>query len=144
MLIQVSYYSKEKKELIDSMVGQSFSLINRFKLRGIGSQRFVLQDSPNLELTNLFENQTGTRYCNIELRPKGVIVWFRVKIDNWILVLPYHKLTIYKDNKALKLYLEKWKIILTPAYGAKLNKLFVQKLISQKAILLDPQGGPLN
>ncbi|MFT7034658.1 MAG: hypothetical protein ACJA2S_003176 [Cyclobacteriaceae bacterium] len=144
MLLQVSYYTKEKKEIINSLVGLPFSLLDRFKLRGIGSQRFILQDCPNPELTNLFEHQTGVRYCNIELRPNGVIVWFRVKLDNWILVLPYHKLTIFKDNKALKLFLGKWKVTLIPAHGAKLNKLFVQKLISQKAKLLEPQGGPLN
>jgi hypothetical protein len=144
MLIQVSYYSKDKKELIDSIVGPSYSLLDRFKLRGIGSQRFILQESPNLELTDLFENQTGTRFCNIELRPKGIVIWFRVKIDNWILVLPYHKLTIYKDIKALNFYSEKWKLSLIPAHGAKLNKTFIQKIISQKAKLLEPQGGPLN
>jgi len=144
MLIQVSYHSKEKKELIDSLVGLPFSLLDRLKLRGIGSQRFILQDSPNAELTDLFEHQTGVRYCNIELRPNGVIVWFRVKIDNWILVLPYHKLTIYKDNKSLKLFLEKWKVSLIPAHGANLNKIFIQKLLSQKAKLLQPDGGPLN
>ena len=133
MLLQVSYYSKEKQELIDSIIGKSFSLINRFKLRGIGSQRFVLEESPNPELTDLFKNQTGIRHCNIELRPKGVIVWFRVKIDNWILVFPFRKLTIYKDEKSLKLFCEKWKVTLIPAHGASLNRSFVKKLIYQKA-----------
>ena len=53
MLIQTSYYSKEKKELIDSLLGKSFGLLQRIKLKGIGSQIFILEDSPNLELTDL-------------------------------------------------------------------------------------------
>ena len=143
MLIQTSYYSKEKKELIDSLLGKSFGLLQRIKLKGIGSQIFILEDSPNLELTDLFKHQSGTRFCNIELRPKGIIVWFRVKIDNWILVLPFHKLTIYKSTKVLKLFADHWQINLIPAFGAPLSKHFVQKLLYQKAKSLETQNSPL-
>ena len=36
--------------------------------------------------------------CNVELRPKGIIVHFRSLLETYGLVVPYYKLKIYKGK----------------------------------------------
>ena len=36
--------------------------------------------------------------CNIEMRPKGIIVGFRSKLNSYALIIPYYKLVIYKGK----------------------------------------------
>ena len=132
MLLQGSYFSKEKKELIEQTVGKPFGLWQRIKMKGIGSQRFIVKKS-NPEVENLFADQTGMKFTNIELRPNGIIFWFRVKIDNWILMMPYRSLSIYKSEGSLRLFYGEWKIELTPAHNESLDKKFIKKLMDQKS-----------
>jgi len=40
-------------------------------------------------------------YCNIELRPKGVIIRFRSLLEVYGLIIPYYKLKLYKGKKFL-------------------------------------------
>jgi len=45
--------------------------------------------------------------CNIELRPKGIIVRFRSLLETYGLIIPYYKLKLYKGKaKEYSIYME--------------------------------------
>lgn len=132
MLLAHSYYSKDTTQLINKTVGRPFGLIDRIRMGGIGSQKMSIVEG-NREIAELIGDTGNYRYVNMELRPKGVIVWFRIKQDTWVLLLPYYRLTIYKSPKHLSLFSEQWKLKMTPAYQAELNKKFINKLLELKS-----------
>lgn len=136
MLIQYSYPSKKIKDQIDQSVGKSFGLLSILKMGGIGSQRFTI-DEANEEILDLFSYQSGECFTNIELRPKGIVLRFRARIDTYVLVLPYWSLSIYKSNGLLTLHGGKWKLKLLPSNNLALNRSFLTKMLDQKSRLIN-------
>lgn len=132
MFQKYSYRSKDQEKAINKLVGKSFGVLDRFKLMGIGSQRFVVI-SANREIEALFETQTQQRFTNIELRPSGLIFHFRVKLDNYILVLPFYSLSAFKSGTLLNVYSGKYKLSLIPAHNQTLKHSFIEKLWKLKS-----------
>lgn len=132
MLFEASYYSKKTQKEINELVGAPFSLYKRLAIGGIGSQRLLLSTtSPKIQ--QLLDKQNTPPYTNLEIRPKGIIMWFRVKLDNWVLVIPYYKMNIFKNTNQLNLYCDSWKCYLSSANNLRLDMKFVEKLIRMKA-----------
>lgn len=100
MLLNVSYNNKVITRKINKEVGEPFSLKKRWAMRGIGSPKlFITQTST--EIQNLLVLDNNTNSCNIELRPRGIIVRFRSLLETYALVIPFYKLTIYKGDSAI-------------------------------------------
>lgn len=98
MLVNVSYNDLQIKLKINSLIGPPFSLMDRLKKKGIGSPRFLIKES-SLNIHNLLVIDRNLNYCNIELRPKGVIIRFRSLLETYGLIIPYYKLKLYKGKK---------------------------------------------
>ncbi|MEJ1222970.1 hypothetical protein [Sediminicola sp. 1XM1-17] len=100
MLVNVSYNNKEITRKVDEEVGKPFTLKERFALKGIGSPKlFITEASTGIRDLLLLDNNLDS--CNIEMRPKGIIVRFRSLLETFALVIPYYKLTIYKGDFAV-------------------------------------------
>ncbi len=97
MLVNVSYNNKEITRKVDEEVGKPFTLKERFALRGIGSPKLLITET-SIEIQNLLILDNNRDSCNIEMRPKGIIVRFRSLLETFALVIPYYKLTIYKGD----------------------------------------------
>lgn len=109
MLIKYSYNDKKISAKVRELTGRSYSIWQRLLMNGNGSQRFTLV-SGNDEIQEILKSKsTSDPYINIELRPKGMIVHFRVRLDNWALVLPYHLTSVFVQNQQVKLYAGEWK-----------------------------------
>ena len=100
MLLNVSYNDKKVKEKIDGQVGKPFTLKERLKMSGIGSPKLFITET-SVEIQNLLILDNNRNSCNIEMRPKGIIVRFRSLLETYALVIPYYKLTIYKGDFAI-------------------------------------------
>ena len=100
MLLNVSYTDKKITEKIDAEVGKPFTLKERFAMGGIGSPKLHITET-SLEIQNLLILDNNLNTCNIEMRPKGIIVRFRSLLETYGLVIPYYKLTIYKGDFAV-------------------------------------------
>jgi hypothetical protein len=99
MLLNVSYNNKQITTKIDAEVGKPFTLKERWNLNGIGSPKlFIIKTS--LDINNLLILDNNTNTCNIELRPKGIIVRFRSLLETYALIIPFYKLVIYKGDFA--------------------------------------------
>jgi len=97
MLLNISYNRPETKEKINKAVGKPFTLIERIKLKGTGSPKLHIT-STSIEIHNLLILDINTNICNIELRPKGIIVMFRSLLETYALIIPYYKLNLYKGK----------------------------------------------
>ncbi|MFK7810938.1 MAG: hypothetical protein AB8B59_00495 [Maribacter sp.] len=99
MLVNVSYNNKEITRKVDEAVGKPFTLKERWKMNGIGSPKLFITET-SVEIRNLLILDSITDSCNIEMRPKGIIVRFRSLLETFALVIPYYKLTVYKGDFA--------------------------------------------
>ena len=97
MVKNLSYNSKKIKMLLTEVVGRPLSLTERFKLRGIGSNKLVITDASK-EIVELLRLDNNINYCNIELRTNGIIIRFRSLLETYGLIIPYYKLVIYKGE----------------------------------------------
>ncbi len=97
MLVNVSYNNKEITRKVDEEVGKPFTLKERFAMGGIGSPKLFITET-SIEIRNLLILDNNRDSCNIEMRPKGIIVRFRSLLETFALVIPYYKLTIYKGD----------------------------------------------
>jgi len=100
MLVNVSYNNKELTSKIDDAVGKPFPLKERWNMGGIGSPKLFITET-SVEIRNLLILDNNVNCCNIELRPKGIIVRFRSLLETFALVIPFYKLTIYKGDFAV-------------------------------------------
>ena len=100
MLLNVSYNRIEITEKIDREVGKPFTLKERWAMGGIGSPKLFITET-SLEIKNLLILDNNIDCCNIELRPKGIIVGFRSLLESYALVIPFYKLSIYKGDLAV-------------------------------------------
>jgi hypothetical protein len=100
MLLNVSYNDKKITSKIDGEVGKPFTLKERLKLGGIGSPKLFIKET-SVEIHNLLILDNNRNSCNIEMRPRGIIVRFRSLLETFALVIPYYKLTIYKGDFAI-------------------------------------------
>jgi len=97
MLLNLSYNRPEYKEKINAKVGPTFTLLERFKLNGTGSPKLNIT-ATSIEIHNLLILDSNINTCNIELRPKGIIVMFRSLLETYGLIIPYYKLSLYKGK----------------------------------------------
>ena len=133
MLVNVSYNNKQISKKIDTEVGPPFSLATRLKMRGIGSPKFIITDT-SIHISNLLLLDNNRNMCNIEMRPKGIIVGFRSILESYALVIPYYKLVLYKGKaEEYSIYKDEYYIKIEAKENDKATHNFMRKILSAKA-----------
>ncbi len=131
MLLNVSYTNKKITQKIDAEVGKPFTLKERLKMRGIGSPKLEITEA-SIEIRNLLILDNNADCCNIEMRPKGIILGFRSLLESYALVIPYYKLTIYKGDFAIySIYRDNYFVKVKS--DTKAAQKFFKKLLDYKA-----------
>ena len=95
MLRNVSYKNQKQLDEINDFVGKPFALLDRIKQKGIGSGKLFIVGASK-EIENLLVLDQNINQCNIERRPKGILLYFRVLLETYALIIPYYKLVIFK------------------------------------------------
>ncbi len=132
MLVNVSYNKPELKRKVNMLVGEPFTLSERFKLKGIGSGKIII-NSACLAIHNLLILDNNQNCCNIELRPKGILVGFRSLLESYSLVIPYYKLVLYKGKaQEYSIYMDHY-FLKIRADRDKTHK-FIKKVMQQKVL----------
>ena len=131
MLVNISYNNRELKKKIEETVGKPFTLKERWKMGGIGSPKLFITAS-SVEIGNLLKLDNNLDSCNIELRPKGIIVRFRSLLETYGLVIPYYKLSLYKgEAQVYSIYKDHYFIKVKSNSKAILQ--FFKKILDEKA-----------
>ena len=97
MLLNVSYNDKKITKKIDEAVGKPLSIKERFAMGGIGSPKLHITEA-SIDIYNLLILDNSTNTCNVEIRPNGIIVRFRSRLETYGLIIPYYKLNVYKGD----------------------------------------------
>ena len=131
MIRNITYDDKDIKAEIDCLIGKSFSLVERLKMGGNGSPRFTIIDS-SFTIRKLIRRSNAIGYCNIELRPAGVLVSFKSVLDTYSWAIPFNKLNVYQEKKHYILHSDIEFVKLVNNYKSNLNKQFIQRLVDLK------------
>lgn len=133
MLLNVSHNDPEITRKINLEVGKPFTLRERIKLKGIGSPKLFITEA-SIQINNLLILDNRTNTCNIELRPNGILVGFGVKLETYVLVIPFYKLNLYKGKaEEYSIYRDNYFIkFRAKAKESAIHK-FVKKLLDYKA-----------
>lgn len=130
MLLNISYNRPKIRDKINEEVGQPFTLAERFKLKGSGSPKLHIT-STSIDIYNLLILDNNANVCNIEMRPKGIIVMFRSLLETYALIIPYYKLKLYKGKaEEYSIYRDKY-FIKIKADKPNIHK-FMMKIIDYK------------
>ena len=131
MLFNISYKDPKIKDKIEVAVGKPFSLKERWAKGGIGSSKLLISQC-SIDIHNLLVLDNNLNSCNIELRPKGIILRFRSLLETYAFVIPYHKLNLYK-GKAKEYSIYKDKQFVKVVADTKASFKFFSKISSEKA-----------
>tara|TARA_B100001059_G_C17508337_1_gene414520 strand:- start:128 stop:529 length:402 start_codon:yes stop_codon:yes gene_type:complete len=108
VLKNVSYNNSKIKSEINDVLGNPFTIFERIKLRGVGSPKYIISQTDSI-ITNLLNLDNNTNQCNIELRPKGIIVSFRSLLETYALIIPFYKLKLFKgQSNVYSIYIDKY------------------------------------
>lgn len=130
MLFDTSYKDKKIERKINETVGPSFSFAERWKLKGIGSKRFSIK-SVSEEYRGFVNAAHYISNANLELRPKGIIVHFRHKLQAYSWIMPFSDLVV--ENKTALHLMSDGKHI---TFGERLDDAFFDKMERVKNTLL--------
>jgi hypothetical protein len=132
MLVNISYNDKKIKSTIEELVGKPFGLLENIKLNGVGSPRLVIEKASK-EIYDLLSYDHNNNFCNIELRPKGIIIRFRSLLETYGLIVPYYKLVLFKPGNQITIHIDNHFITVNAMPNNKAVNLFFEKLMDQKS-----------
>lgn len=130
MILDSTYNKEENKLLINDLVGRSFTLLESFRMKGIGSKRLII-DEVSSNLKNYMNLVSDINYANIELRKSGILIYINKGLKNFTWAIPYYHLVVYKVNGA-SIHAQGKFIHFKNNKTFKENKPFFKKLLDEK------------
>ena len=130
MIYNTTYTNKDDLKEINEIVGKPFSLLNKIKLGGIGSKRWIIQGVA-AQMNALIEGITEINYANIELRPNGIIVHITKQLDRYCWAIPYHKIVLF-NSSFFSIHADGNYIRFAKNINFQESKNFIRKMIAQK------------
>ena len=97
MLKNISYNNPKIIDEINNYVGKPYTILQRLKIGGIGSSKLIINSADSI-IENLLNLDNNLNYCNIEIRPKGIIIHFKSLLETYGLIVPFYKLKIFKGK----------------------------------------------
>ncbi|NNK59645.1 MAG: hypothetical protein HKP00_03430 [Flavobacteriaceae bacterium] len=130
MILDSTYHNKDHKKIINDLVGRSYTLIESWKLKGVGSKRMIITEvSPNM--TQYLNKIADLNYANIEMRSGGILIYINKGLNNFTWIIPYYQLVIYKTNGA-SIHAQGRYIHFKNNRTLKENKAFFSKMLNAK------------
>ena len=135
MLKDLSYKDSEIEKEINNLIGKEFNLLEKLKRGGTGSRQLIIKKSDN-DIYEILSKSYELNKCNIEIREKGIIIYFRSRQSTYGLSIPYYKLVIFKvDNNHYTLTYDEY--YLKVRVETSSDHKFLKKVLKEKAQYLD-------
>ncbi len=130
MILDSTYKNKDEKQILEDLVGRSFTLLESFKMKGVGSKRMIVDNvSPNLK--QYLNTISDINYANIELRAGGILIYINKGLKNFTWAIPYYQLVMYKTNGA-SIHAQGRFVHFKNNKTFKENKSFFRKMLDEK------------
>ncbi len=130
MILETTHTDKNNIALINDLVGKPFKIVERLKLKGIGSKRMIIEQV-SLNMNGYLNTVSDVNYANIELRPGGILILINKGLRNFTWVIPYYQLVVYKTNGS-SIHAQGRFINFKNNNLLKENKVFFSKMMDQK------------
>lgn len=131
MLYNISYKDPKIEREINELVGKPFSIIENIKKGGIGSPKLFITRCSQ-EIYDLLHVNESVKFCNIELRPNGIMLGFKSRLDVYSLVIPYYKLVIFKPGSNITFHVDQHYISIDCSKNSKNVYKFLEKIELEK------------
>ena len=130
MILDSTHTKKSHKQIITDLIGKPFSFFESIRLGGVGSKKMIIHEvSPNLQ--PYLNTGSNINYATIEMRSDGILVFINKRLKNFIWIIPYYQLAIYKAN-GISIHAQGTFIHLKTNKVFKENKSFLDKLLNKK------------
>ena len=101
MLIKTSIDRKQKEIEIEQKCGQSFNLLTKFKNQIFGSPKYKIISIYPDDIS--FKKNNDLIYFNLELRPKGIVLYFRYKQDEYAIYGRFNQTLLQSSNNIFEI-----------------------------------------
>ena len=131
MILDSTVLSKEKTKEIANLVGPAYSIWDSLRLNGIGSTKLNIH-SYSEDFKAFLEQDNNNNYCNIELRPNGIIVHLNKRATRYSWAIPFYKLSIFHSDD-YSIHADGSFLRIKKDDLAKKSRSFINKILEQKA-----------
>ena len=129
MLLKTSIDKRQKEIEIEQRCGQSFNLLTKFKQQLFGSPKYriasIYPDVIGFEKSNDLIN------CNIELRQKGIVLYFRYKQDEYAIFGRFNQTVFQSSNNIFEIQIGN-EIVKSEIQDKKAHQKFITKFLELK------------
>lgn len=122
MLVQTSKNPKKTYQTVKEHAGPSFNLLEQFRHNAFGSPKYTLLSILPQEDSLPLDEYTDLVYAAIELRKKGVAVFFRYRNEEFIVFGRYNQCSFLSNDGILKLQLDNHTLTLQYSNAASHQK----------------------
>ena len=130
MLFNITETKKEFKKESNEIVGRAFSLLEKIKIGGARSGTLEIEEfSANLQPEEIISS--AIHFSTIELRPKGIIIYYSIDLQRYAWIIPYYRLVIYK-TRTFTIHANGHFIKIRKNDVYKESKIFLEKMIDLK------------
>ncbi len=141
MIYNTTYEKKEITEEINGLVGAPFSFLQRVRKGGIGSEKMmVIDSSPLIEGLLQYDNQPN--YCYMELRPRGIIVRFMFRSEQYSWIIPFGKLSLTGSKGSYRIYGDADFVKVNKAFNGSALIKFMDRIMAERLAYLQSVSGP--
>ena len=129
MLLKTSIDKKQKEIEIEQGCGQSFNLFTKFKYQLFGSPKYkILSIYPDIIS---FEKNNDLINCNLELRKKGIVLYFRFKQDEYAIYGRFNQTVFQSSNNIFEIQIGN-DIVKSEIQYKKAHQKFITKFLELK------------
>ena len=129
MLLKTSIDRKQKEFEIEQGCGQSFNLFTKFKYQLFGSPKYkIISFRPD----NIgFKKNNDLNYFNLELRQKGIVLYFRYKQDEYAIYGRFNQTLFQSSNSIFEIQIGNY-IIKSEIQNKIAHHKFIMKFLELK------------
>ena len=129
MLLKISIDKKQKEIEINQNCGQSFNLLTKLKNRLFGSPKYkIISIYPDVIG---FKKSNDIIKCNLELRGKGIVLYFRFKQDEYAIYGRYNQTVFQSSNNIFDIQIGN-DLIKSEIQHTKAHQKFITKFLELK------------
>ena len=110
-----SYTDKKIIREINELLGKPYNFFERIKLGGIGSKRLEVS-SVSDDLKSIVNPEHYTTLVSLEIRPKGILIYFRKKLDVYAVPMRFDNIQLSVNDFDAVIKCHESRITLKNAY----------------------------
>jgi hypothetical protein len=131
MLFKTSQNQKKIRESLIEISGDSYNLFEKINLGFYGSPKDLVQSMTPQTFDLNFEDYTDLVYCTIELRKKGVGIYFRFKNEEYILISRHNQISFLNNDGIFEIQANNY-IVKLKVTDSNSHKKFMRKYIESR------------